>query len=169
MRVSCPACRAPFTVADEVADRPAKCPNCDRELIPAAHPWQKPPPPPGFDGYGRSKALTVAALLHFVYALAGLCAASGQAGFIQRFAPDSVSGMWTLGVLLGTVLVAAVSGIGLFVRWKNAGYTALIVSAYLILTGMLAFADGKLLGSLFWLAVGGYIGAAVWVRWCELK
>jgi hypothetical protein len=169
MRVTCPACRAPFTVANELADQPGRCPNCERELVPSAHPWRKPAPQPGTGTDGRSKALTLAALLHFVYVLVGSCMAAGLAEVVQKFASNRVHGMQTVGFLLGTVLVAAVSGIGLLARWKNAGYTALIVSAYFIFAGFLGFADGNLIGGCFWLAVGGYIGAVVWVRWDELK
>jgi hypothetical protein len=169
MRVTCPACGAHSTAPDETATSPTRCPNCEAEFVPAEHLRRDPKPAPGTGDDGRSRALTVAGLLHFVYVALGLCLAVSTADVVKKFAPGSVSGMWVVGVIIGTALVAAVSGVGLLFRWKNAGYTALIVSAYFVLMGLLGLADGNLVGGAFWLATGGYIGVAVSVRWAELK
>ncbi|HSQ56591.1 MAG TPA: hypothetical protein VLM40_12685, partial [Gemmata sp.] len=163
MRVTCPGCHAPFIVANELAEQPSQCPNCGMKIIPAEHPRLE-TGAAGKDAEGRSRALTVAALLHLFYVTMGGCIAAGVADAVQEVAPDSVRGMMTVGFVVGTVLVAAVSGVGLLARRLFAGYTALILSGWHVLIGLQCGATGYIGSGLIWIAIGAFIGAVVWVR-----
>jgi hypothetical protein len=169
MRVTCPACRAPFTVLDELAAEPGKCPNCERECVPANHPRRAPVPTAETAGDGRSRALTVAGLLHFLYAAVGLCTAAGLADYVRQIGPEAGDGLYQVGAVVATAHFTIASGVGLLLRRRLAGYTGLSVGVLLTLIGLRAAAGGNLIGGGFWFLVGSYIAAVVIVRWGELE
>ncbi|AMV25334.1 hypothetical protein VT84_13115 [Gemmata sp. SH-PL17] len=76
MRVRCPACAAPYFLPQVSPPDGPRCPNCD-----APAPTDTDSPPRRFhqpeEPAGRSRVVTVVALLHLLVATGGLCMTVG--------------------------------------------------------------------------------------------
>ena len=167
MRVTCHACSAPYFIPDAPQDKP-RCPNCDAEYDSTARP-RVPPPHPALQGEGRSMALTIAGLLHFVFAAFGICFAVGLAKYVGQLGVPGLATREILGLLAIALFVIA-SGVGVMARWRVAAYTALLVGSVLVLVGGAAVVrQGNLIGGGFWVSTGFYIAATVVYRWSEFE
>jgi hypothetical protein len=164
VRLTCPACRAPFFPPDD-GPSPPRCPNCGAEYAAPAHPWwdpageAEPVPEP------RSRALTIAGWLHFLPAAGSLCLAAGAAevvGIDPRFGGE-------LAVVAAALAVGwLVSGLGVLFRAGFARWTAPVLSA-LWAVGALTSADRNVVGAAVVLLAVGYIWTAVIVCWNEFR
>ncbi|MBA4064089.1 MAG: hypothetical protein C0501_10330 [Isosphaera sp.] len=166
MRVTCPACQAPFRVPDEPADAPPRCPNCEAEYVPPRVPWWNPAAEPDPIPAPRSRALTIAGWLHFLPAAGGFCVAFAAADVVARFGAEP--GFGYAGVAVGLVLAVAwlLSGIGVLMRAGFARWTALGLSALWAVGGLMGAGTNPVGAAVTLLAVG-FVWAAVITCWNE--